>query len=145
MSEQLASPSVPAIKLWTPRVILFVSVFLSWPGGIVLASLNWFRMGITKKATTHLIAGIVGTLALLVMLFFLPGQAGGWLGVFISLGIATYLHINMKNDIARYKAANHMVQNENWFLGGLIGLAGLVVFVLLAFIIGFLLTLVGIV
>ena len=151
MSEQLSAipvqpsmPSSPPVKLWTPRAVGYTTFFLGFPGGLVLAALNWMRMGLTNKAITHLVGGAVGTLVFVVLVALLPGNAGTVLGFFVNIGVLLYLQNQTRKDIETFKANNREVQNAHWFGGCLIGLIMLGLFVALTFVVGVFMALVGV-
>ncbi len=54
-----AAAAAPVIKLWTPRNIFWLGVFLGWPTSLVLCIINWFRMGLWKKAFIFIPVGLV--------------------------------------------------------------------------------------
>jgi len=121
------------VKLWTPSEISGDACVLGFPVGIVLASINWIRMGMRNKAIAHLIAGAIGVLVLPVVLVLIPGDTGlKWLpygvGMVVNISVTLYLYLRMKNDIERFRAANHKVQNANSLVGCLIGLGVLGLF-----------------
>jgi len=151
MSDQLPAtpvqpsmPSFPPVKLWTPRAVGYTAFFLGFPGGIVLATLNWMRMGLTNKAIAHLVGGAVGLLVFVILLVLLPGSIGTWFGLLVNFGVLFYLQNQTKKDIAAFQANNREVQNAHWLGGCLIGLVMLGLFFALVFVITFFLALVGV-
>jgi len=143
LAQQLV-PSSPPIKLWTPGIIAGITFLLGFPSGIVLASINWMRMNMSNKALTHLIAGAVGTFLFVVLLFFVPGNAGRVVALVVNLGILFYLQQQMKKDVENFKASNNSVEKANELGGCLIGLGILVLFLGSAFVFGFVLALLGV-
>src|SRR6266446_5049293 len=148
MSEQFSSTPIepsaplPPVKLWTPRLIGFSSFFFGFPAGIVLASINWMRMGLTNKAIIHLAGGAVGALVFVILLLLLPQTVGNGLGFLTNIGMVYYLRNQTKNDIEKFKASSREVQNAHWFGGCLIGFVLLGLFLTLILVIGLLLALV---
>ena len=97
-----------------------------------------------NKAIGHLVGGAVGAFVFLVLLFLLPGAGARLLGLIVNLGILFYLQREMKRDIEGFKAANSAVANAGQLGGCLIGLGVLVVFFILAFVLAFAMSMVGI-
>lgn len=85
----------PTIKLWTPRTIGFMTFFLSFLFGITLASINWMRMGMKRKALVQ----IAGSIIVILAIMLLPDNFGRLFSLLINLGYMVYLHQQMKNDI----------------------------------------------
>ena len=141
------STSLP-VKLWTVQVISSTTFFLGFPAGIVLASINWMRMNLKNKALTYLIAGAVGIIVVPFLAIILPQGVGTILGLLVNFGTLYLLQKEMKVDIEKFKAANNVVQNANWFGGCLIGLVILALFIgeifVMAFIIGVLAQILGV-
>lgn len=135
--------SLPVVKLWTPRVIGFVTFFLGFPGGIVLASLNWLRMGQEKKAVIHLVGGTFGVVMFLLTLLILPGNIGRYLGMGVNFGLLIYLQQQMRKDIKGI-AGKYSIQNANWLWGSLIGLICLGLFLAANFVFTFFLVTFGV-
>jgi len=126
MSEQLSTTPTrssklvsPPVRLWTPGVVALTAFLFGFPGGIVLASINWVRMGLTSKASAHLVGGAIGALLLVVFLIQLPSLRE--LAVLINVGVLYYLQNQIKNDLETF-TANHEVQPAHWLSGFLIGL-----------------------
>jgi hypothetical protein len=143
-SLQPPSATTPPVKLWTPGFIAGVSFLLGFPAGIVIASINWMRMQMNNKAIVHLLGGAVGAFVFLVLLFLLPGAGGRFLALIVNLGILFYLQRQMKRDIEGFKAANPAIADAGQLGGCLIGLGVLVVFFILAFVLAFAMSMVGI-
>jgi hypothetical protein len=133
--KPLAYPS-PPVKLWTPAVIGLITFLLGYPGGLVMAILNWIRMGLINKAINHLIVGVAGTLAYVVLSARLTEDVGRLFALMVNIAMITYLHNQMGQDIAAFKACNHEVQNAHWLGGLLIGIVMLGIFLALAFVVG---------
>ena len=151
MSEQLpvqpVQPLIPAstpFKLWSAGLIGFFTFFLGFPGGLVLASINWIRMRLTNKAIAHLVGGVVGISVIVIILYLLPGKVGYGLGFLVNVGMYIYLRNQMKKDIDAFKADSHEVINAHWFGGCLLSLAAIVVYFAMAIVIVLFLTLLGV-
>ncbi len=101
----------------------------------MLAVINWIRMGLINKAVIHLFASTVGTLAFIVLLMRLPGNASNCLGVMVNIILLIYIYDQMKKDIVAFKASGHEVQNAHWLMGILISIVSLGLYFVLAFIV----------
>ena len=133
--KPLAYPS-PPVKLWTPDAIGLITFLLGFPGGLAMAILNWIRMGLISKAISHLVAGAAGTLAYVILLAQLTGDDVRLLAFLVNIAMITYLHNQMGQDIAAFKACNHEVQNAHWLGGILIGIVMFGLILALAFVVG---------
>jgi hypothetical protein len=140
---QSSIPSTPPIKLWTPGFIAGVTFLLGFPAGLVIASINWMKMNLSNKAIIHLVLGAVGAFIFLIVLILIPGTAGRIVGLVVNLGILFYLQQQMKKDIETFKSSSP-VENAGQLGGCLIGLVVLALFVGMAFIIGFILVMLGV-
>jgi tetratricopeptide (TPR) repeat protein len=131
ISPSLSQPK-PTIKLWTPNTIGVLTFLLGFPAGITLATINWIKMGMTRKAFPHILTGLVGVAAII----FLPDTIARIFGLALSWGYIAFFRQQMKTDIEKL---DHLdVQNAHWFSGfflsvGLYGivLVGGIVFILL--------------
>lgn len=132
-NESSAPQSLP-VKLWTPRFIGFATFFLGFPGGIALSALNWYRMGLNKKVTLHIVIGAIGAFALVIILLLLPGNQGRGIGVLVNFGMLYYLYNQTKKDIEEFKANNHEVENAHWFGGCMISLLMIGLYFILALV-----------
>jgi uncharacterized membrane protein len=129
------------IKLWTPSTIGFVTFFFGFPSGILLASINWIRMGYTKKAVYHIVGGLIGILIIIVILFLAPDKWGTGVSALINFGMLSYLNYQTRKDTDAFKASNPETQNAHWSGGCLLGLLGVGFFILIAalVVVGFIL------
>lgn len=107
----------PTIKLWTPNTIGTLTFFLGFPAGIILATINWIKMGMTKKIFPHILIGIAGIVALI----FLPDNFGRIVGLALSLGYIGFFRKQMKNDIEKLDRFD--VRNAHWYSGFFISIA----------------------
>lgn len=121
ISPSLSQPK-PTIKLWTPNTIGTLTFFLGFPAGIVLAAINWIKMGMTRKIIPHIFIGIAGIVAII----FLPDNLGRIVGLALSWGYIAFFRKQMKNDIE--KLEHFDVHNARWYSGFFIsiGLYGIV-------------------
>lgn len=119
------SPSIeqplPTIKLWTPRTIGFLTFFIGFPSGITLASINWIKMGMKRKAMMHISICIIG----IIVIALLPDAVGGIIGLALNLGYITLFRKQMKSDIE--KITNNSVQYAHWLSGILVSFIGWVI------------------
>ncbi len=105
------SQPLPTIKLWTPKVISLLTFFIGFPSGITLASINWIKMGMVRKAIVHLLGLIVS----IVVLILLPDNFGRLFGLAVNLACVAYLRRQMEEDIKTI--TNHTVQSAYWLSG----------------------------
>jgi len=143
LSAQSPVADAPSVKLWTPGLIGGVTFFLGFPAGIVLASINWFRMKMNEKAIIHLVVGAVGTIIFLAILIITPGTTGRLLALAINLGVLFYLRWGMAKDMDVFQTANR-VEKAGWPGGCLIGLGVVVLYFMFAFFFGVVLVLLGV-
>lgn len=93
-------PPANTIQLWTPRGIGWASVLLGFPGAVVLATLNWRRMGRTRKAIVHLAAAVIGTWAI----YFVNAPVG----LLAGLAVGYYLFRTQRSDQSTFAAADRV-------------------------------------
>ena len=134
---QMPLNSIPPIKLWTPRFVAGVSFLLGFPAGIVLASINWFRMGMKNRALTFLLGGAVGIVFLTLVTIFLSGDTERPILILVNIGVLIFLYNQVKNDVEDFKSTNSATEKASELGGCLIGLATLVSYLVLTFGIGF--------
>jgi len=85
---------LPPVKLWTPTTVGLTSFFLGFPGGVVLSSINWTRMGLMFKAILHLIGLSIVELLLTLLIILVPElqvELAIGLVFFVNIGISFYL------------------------------------------------------
>lgn len=140
---QPSAPSMPSVKLWTPGFIAGVTFLLGFPAGIVLASINWYRMKKDDEGLIHLIGGGVAAIVFMFVLLFLPGTASRGVGLLVNLGVLFYLRQRMKRDMEVYKISN-TVEDAGQMGGCLIGLGAMVLFLLVGFVIVFAFVMLGV-
>ncbi|MFL5646237.1 MAG: hypothetical protein ACJ78L_12865 [Chloroflexota bacterium] len=113
--EDIDGAGVEAVALWSPGGIGIASFLLGFPGGLVLAALNWQRMGRPAKAIVHVIAGIAAMWALV----FTPTLASA--GLVIGIVVAFYLYRVQRTDQAALLAAGRVTE-RNGLLGVVIAI-----------------------
>lgn len=143
LSAQPAAPLAPSVKLWTPGFIAAVTLFLGFPAGIVLAAINWMRMRMNDRAVMHLIVGAAGTVIFMAVIILTPGTVGRLLALVVNIGVLFYLRWQMKKDINTFQTANK-VETAGWPGGCLIGLGIFLLYLLFAFVLAFVLVMLGV-
>lgn len=131
MSTNNVSPDIqnaPTIKLWSPTTIGFITFFLGFPNGIILASINWIRMDMKGKAFVNIAGGIVGILVIMTV----PDNFGRLIGLVINVAYVAYLRKQMENDIGKITVSH--VQYSHWFSGLLICVVAIVIMVLIVIV-----------
>ena len=106
------------IDLYTPATLGWVAFFCGLPAGLVLAALNYRRMGDDGKAGAHL-AGAAGVLATLLISQLL-GPLGGLLALALLVGGIVYLVRDARPAAAAYRTT-HPAYDAHGFQGFLIG------------------------
>ena len=101
-------------EVWSPRMVGGLSLVFGYLAGVTLAAINWWRLGETSRAVTHVVA-----VALLGFLATLAGLAyGGIIGVIAQglmwIGTATYLYTTMGTAIERARFAGIEVEEDGW-------------------------------
>ena len=139
-TQSLATPvptsllPAPPVRLWTSTTVSYITFCLGFPGGLVLAALNWMRMGLTKKAIVHIAGGALGATALILLSFLVLGSAWSAL-LIVNIGLVFYLQDQTWRDINSFKASHHEVRAANWAGGCLIGFVMLGLFLALMILI----------
>jgi hypothetical protein len=118
--DRLAAPA--PVKLWTPKQIAILSVFLGYPVGLVLSAINWRGLKQTRKGIIHLIAGF-GILSVWIStLGYYSVDAGLLVLAAIDLGFIYYLYRRMTADIREMEAEGGGAVNTGWPIGCLVSL-----------------------
>src|SRR5215218_3694045 len=112
MSVPARKPDVatlrPSAELWGPLLIASVALLLGFPAGLLLAVINWYRMGMLAKSRSRLIAGVVA----------------------VNIGAFFYLRREVDTDTDAYAYAGNEVHPANRLTGIAIGIGGFLFFVL---------------
>lgn len=119
ISTASAAPA-KSISVYSPTVIALCSLLLNFAAGLVLASINWLRLGQTTKAVTHLVIALLGAIA---FVWLLVAGGLGQAPFLVNLGVALYLRWRMKTDIEDTYVADFTVETAPWWQGVLIALA----------------------
>jgi len=116
LSPSLSQPK-PTIKLWTPNTIGVLTFFLGFPAGITLATINWIKMGMTRKVIPHIFIGIAGIVAVI----FLPDTPGRIVGLTLTWGYIAFFRQQMKSDMEKLDRFD--VRKARWYSGFLMSVA----------------------
>jgi hypothetical protein len=131
-SASSASHGFP-VALWKPHVVGGVTLLFGFPGGIVLASLNWLRMGRPLKAFGHLAVGGLLAAIFFALSFALPPEAAAVLvpafALLANAAILLYLLEATDSDVRRYMPRTDETRTASWLVGGLVGMLPIVVLV----------------
>lgn len=120
-------PSFTTIHVWTPMTIQVITFIFGFPVGVILAALNWQRLGLQRKAVTHLLGGGWMLFGLGTSELWLPDPLFGWLiaiGLFVTMPL--YLERAMRRDLAAYNTAMQPVLAAQGWQGVLLGFGLLV-------------------
>ena len=106
---------------------------LGFPSGITLASINWFRMGMKRKALVSIFGGIV---CLAILFALIPDEAIRGLAVILNLVYLFYVRNQMAKDINNI--TGYKIRQANWFNGCTTSLIGWGLYLFLILGVGFL-------
>jgi hypothetical protein len=117
----------PMIRLWTPKSIFWLGIFLGWPTSLVLSIINWFRMGLWKKALVFSGGGLVAIILFFYASYKLPESASRFPLLALNILFLASLQTLMKIDftVSGYPNANFKPAAIGW--GILIGILTLAV------------------
>jgi hypothetical protein len=126
------------VALWKSYIVGGVTLLLGFPGGMLLASLNWLRMGRALKAVGHLAAGSLLAATLIALGIALPPETAAVLAPALALLVntATLLYLLEETDrdtekfVSQYGEACIASPLAGFFIG-LLPLALLIGFVTL--------------
>ncbi len=90
---------IRVIKVWTPKNIFWLGIFLGWPTALALCIINWFRMGLWKKAVIFIGGGLVGLILFFGASFKLPENASSFPFLVLNLLLLVSFQSLMKIDI----------------------------------------------
>lgn len=85
-------------RLWNPNSFIVLSIFFSFLLTSILYSLNYGRVGLTRKRNIFLIISI-SLLTILIALAFLPNSSGGIRSLFFifNIGLGIYMNSTQKS------------------------------------------------
>jgi uncharacterized membrane protein YfcA len=151
MIPQPAIPTTPSeaslndqavLKIWSPKAICLVALFLGFPSGIALAAINWKRMGLNKKMVQYLIACTIMVIATCAS-SFIPDTAGSRLFFFfLNVCISIYLHLETSKEIE--KAQDKKIVRASGISAFFMGMGVLLVFFLTTIAFAMVMSLIGI-
>jgi hypothetical protein len=134
MSVPARKPDVatlqPSAELWGPLLIAGVALLLAFPAGLLLAVINWYRMGMLAKSRSRLIAGVVAAYAFVILLILLPNPLPAIFYFAVNIGAFFYLRREVDTDTDAYAYAGNEVHPANRLTGIAIGIGGFLFFVL---------------
>ena len=125
------SPPTPAsreIKLWSPKNIFWLGFFLGWPTSLVLCIINWFRMGLRKKAFIFSGGGLVAMILFFTASMEMPESSSRFPLVILNLLLLASLQSLMNNDFTSlgYTSASYRPAGIGWgILVGVLTLAAI--------------------
>jgi hypothetical protein len=125
-----ASTLRPSAELWGPLLISGVALLLAFPAGLLLAVINWYRMGMLAKSRSRLIAGVAAAYAFVIVLILLPSPLPAFVYFAVNIGAFFYLRREVDNDTDAYAYAGNEVHPANRLVGIAIGVGGFLFFVL---------------
>jgi hypothetical protein len=125
-------------RLWKPNQVFWIGFLFGWPGAIVLACMNWARIGKREKAMLHLAAALPVTLVYTIMIWSLP-ESSLLLPLFINVLILYYLKERLDRDMPSFRDGLYM--SAGWLRGSLICIGILMIY--LACIFSFVIALSG--
>ena len=108
---QLGIEPTRTIKLWTPNTIGAFTLFLGFPSGISLASINWFKLRMKWKAFVNILLGIIG----IVIISLIPENLTRPVALLINLGFVAYIRYQMESDIDLL--TDYKVESAHWVSG----------------------------
>jgi hypothetical protein len=117
----------PTIRLWTPKNIFWLGIFLGWPASLVLSVINWFRMGLWKKALIFSGGGLVALILFLAASYKLPENASRFPLLALNILFLASLHTLMKIDFTASGYSNAGIRKASIGWGILIGILTLAV------------------
>ena len=135
-SEQLS------LELWTPAMVGWITFLLGFPSGVLLACLNWQRMGLKNKARLHALLTVLG-IVVLTSVILTSSTAIGFAGLIANLFVVFYLRNETASDTQLFEATGYEIKEANTSLGCLLSLLGILVFVVAVFLVSMVFALLG--
>lgn len=120
------------LTLYSASKVALISFLFGFPAGLMVASVNWSRMGLGNKIKPHLVAAVVASLALGFVAASPLRPCSTVLGLLFSLAFSFYLYRTTENDIDSFSKRDVYFEDGGWLGGFAFGLLGLVGFYLLA-------------
>lgn len=129
MSVPARKPDVttlrPSAELWGTMLIGAVTILFAFPAGMLLAVINWYRMGMYAKSRSRLLATVAAAYIFVVILLALPSFLGQLFYLAVNVGAFFYLRREMDADTDAYAYAGNEVHPANRLIGVAIGFGGL--------------------
>jgi hypothetical protein len=116
-------PSTAPVTLFTPRQVFYLSFLTGWPTGLVMASINWSRMGSAGTAVVHWVAGSILFGLWSFVLRDSSVSCGSWLGLIIHIGFCLYIYQQMKQSHKAFHLEGNQTRPAKWKSGCLAALA----------------------
>lgn len=127
MVEPTSPTAGKVIKLWMPRNIFWLGIFLGWPTSLVLSIINWFRMGLWKKAFTFIGVGLLVAILFFSTSFKLPENSSSFPLLLFNFLLLFSFQSLMKIDFNALGYTNANVKPAGIGWGILIGILTLAV------------------
>lgn len=121
----------PSAELWGTMLIGAVTILFAFPAGMLLAVINWYRMGMYAKSRSRLIATVALAYVFVVILLTLPGFIGQLFYFAVNVGAFFYLRREMDADTDAYAYAGNEVHPASRIKGIAIGFGALLFLVLI--------------
>lgn len=134
--EQITPPvnSSNVVTLWTPKNIFWLGVFLGWPSALVLCIINWFRMGLWKKAFIFTGVGMVALILYIIAMLKLPEGTNRYPLLAIQIFLLVCFQALMNLDFLSFGYPNEHYRQASIGRGILIGILTLVLLVASVFV-----------
>lgn len=130
-----AQPSTP-VRLFSPRQVFVLSAVSGWPTGLVLASVNWIRMGNQTTAIVHWMAGILLFIPMTLWSLSAGGDAPiALVDLAIHFGVCLYLQNLTAHSIKNFASEGKPANPAPWATGCLLAvLTPLIIFLVVVFL-----------
>jgi len=123
MDLQLSKETDVTRSAWSHWTIGWLTLLFGIPNGLILASINWFRLGLSYKAILHLTLGILS-----LLLFIIFGTHIEWLSdhktiqiiiffalyLFLTFLVSVYLDRQTKKDIENLPESGGVYKKAHW-------------------------------
>ncbi|MFZ5879590.1 MAG: hypothetical protein ACOY0R_09480 [Chloroflexota bacterium] len=129
ISSPLDPPAAP--RLFSINQIALLSFFTGFPVGFAMAYVNLKRIGSLRSARRLILGLAAATLALLLLMAFLPVPSTVYSLPFNVLCIA-YLNVAMTRELLAYRSRGGQYADEKIWNGCGMGLLGLLAWIVLA-------------
>ena len=120
------------LTLYSASKVALISFLLGFPAGLMVAAVNWRRMGLSNKIKPHLVAAVLASLALGFVAASPLAPCSTVFGLLFSLAFSLYLYRATENDINSFRKSDVYFEDGGWLGGFGLGILGLLAFYLLA-------------